>query len=571
MMLTYGFSIQGKGHIEKNVVCQDYNMVRRLSSGHYIGIVADGVGSAPNSDVGSKMATEALFDYCSQHVRKNSSADDIEIIISDGFTYALGQIREYAAKENKRIDNYDTTLSAVVYDGSSLIYGHAGDGGIIVKHNDGFISMVTSRQKGADGISVRPLRAGSGSWDFGTVEDAASVLLVTDGMLDGVLQPVLINLPKDKMELMRGSFEKNDVYVTASEFFMNPYSVYLNKSIKSPEKYMKCFLEGDMTGNDQEIFKKCMLAAYARLLGKETAAKIIKGIEKYFYTVWAVNNVKDDKSIVCIMNQKAAVRAQDIKYYEEPDWKGRQERYDALLYGRPNQEHKKEVSKKHKENNKPDGKSDGKPDGSSDDFIRKLLQWIDKKQKYIVSVFALLAVAVFLFAAPKIWNLDKKTNHVNINTANTSKGTDRPVKNTAKPTKNIDKPQRNTEKPQKNTERPKTDAPDTDNITESILECLQQIYTDELSGDRIDEIRTGIEESGLKECFEKMKDKNIYDNNGDDNDTYVKKLLAGMKEIGSEKKTAKEAKDKLIKAFDNMDKKEKRQVQNVLKHILEAY
>lgn len=55
-MITYGYSIQGKSHIQRGVVCQDSSKVQRLRANVYMGIVADGVGSAVHSDIGSKMA-----------------------------------------------------------------------------------------------------------------------------------------------------------------------------------------------------------------------------------------------------------------------------------------------------------------------------------------------------------------------------------------------------------------------------------------------------------------------------------------------------------------------------------
>ena len=332
-MITYGFSIQGKGHIEKGVVCQDSNKVDRIKSGHYIGIVADGVGSAAHSDIGSNIAVKSLFQYCNDHIEKNSSSEAIEGILFEGYSHALEQIEQYVKKQGAVIDDFDTTLSSVVYDGKNVVYGHAGDGGIIIRCLDGSTKPITLRQKGADGASVRPLRAGGSSWVFGTASEVASVLLVTDGMLDGVIQPVLVNLPPDRMALARGDFQKDNVYVTATEFFMNPYSVYLNRNVKDPDEYMDYFLTGDLTGEDQETFLKCILMAYIRLLGKDDAMKIVNRIKKYFYTVWAVKNVTDDKSVVCIMNEKAKITPQNIKFYEEPNWKWRQESYNALLYG----------------------------------------------------------------------------------------------------------------------------------------------------------------------------------------------------------------------------------------------
>lgn len=334
-MILYGFSIQGKGHIERGIVCQDSNKVKQMKSGHYIGIVADGVGSAAHSDIGSDIAVRSLFQYCNRHVKKGSSLDTMKDILLDGYSYALGQIEQYAEGRAAALDDFDTTLSSVIYDGKNIVYGHAGDGGIIIKCLDGSIKPITVRQKGADGSSVLPLRAGKSSWAFGTENKAASVLLATDGMLDGVIQPVLVNLPPDRMALARGNFQKDNVYVTAAEFFMNPYSVYLNKDIKDPDEYMEYFLTGDLDGEDQKTFLKCIIMAYTKLLGKDDAIEIVGGIKKYFYAVWAVKNVTDDKSVVCMINEKAKAAYQSKKFYEEPNWKWRQESYNALLYGKP--------------------------------------------------------------------------------------------------------------------------------------------------------------------------------------------------------------------------------------------
>ncbi len=355
-MITYGFSIQGKGHIERGVVCQDSNKAGRIESGHYIGIVADGVGSAPHSDIGSDIAVKSLFQYCNDYITGSSTHDEIEEILSDGYFYALSQVSEYVRNQRAVIEDFDTTLSAVVYDGETVVYGHAGDGGIVVKNLDGTIKPITSRQKGADGISVRPLRAGKSSWDFGVEKEVASVLLVTDGILDGVIQPVLVNLPPDKMALVKGDFRKDNVYISAGEFFMNPYSVYKNRNIKNPDEYMNYFLQGNLAGEDQEMFLKCLLMAYKKQLGKSNAENIVNCIKKYCYAVWAVKNITDDKSVVCIMNDSARVTPQSIQYYEEPDWKGRQERYNALLYGKPMpQAVPKKPYKQERSQSKPEG------------------------------------------------------------------------------------------------------------------------------------------------------------------------------------------------------------------------
>lgn len=334
-MITYGYSLQGKSHIDRNTVCQDSSAAVKLKSGYYLGVVADGVGSAPHSDVGSGIAVESLQAYCEQYVKKGMKDVELEDILRDGYEYAFRQVEKFVTQQGGSIADYDTTLSSVLYDGTKVVFGHAGDGGIIVRKKDGTITPITERQKGADGTSVRPLRAGNSSWDFGICSDeAASVLLVTDGMLDGVFQPVLVNLPSSAMELAKGTFAKNNVYVTACEFFMNPNMVYLNPHVKNHEAYMQHVLKGNLEKKDQDDFLKCMIYGYTKTLEKEEACRLCEAIKKFYFAVWAVTKVTDDKSVVCLMNEKAKVTPKEQKYYQEPNWKWRQECYQALLYGK---------------------------------------------------------------------------------------------------------------------------------------------------------------------------------------------------------------------------------------------
>ena len=334
-MILYGFSIQGKSHIDKENVCQDSNKTGRLRAGYYFGAVADGVGSAPHSDIGSKLAVEKLYEYCDKNIKKGMDQMDVEDVLCAGYEYAMETIQKYADSHDKKIENYDTTLSAVIYNGKKIIYAHAGDGGIIVRQTNGIVKPVTKRQKGADGTSVIPLRAGEHSWEIGTYSgNVAAVLLVTDGMLDGVFQPTLLNLPSSTMELARGDFSQDNVYIAAAEFFMNPYAVYKNPKIKGAESFLHTFLEGNLLPKDQDAFLQCMDAAYTKLFNKKTSREICESLKEVYFVVGAVKNVKDDKSVVCLINETIEVVPQDKKYYLEPDWVWLQECYEALLYGK---------------------------------------------------------------------------------------------------------------------------------------------------------------------------------------------------------------------------------------------
>lgn len=334
-MISYNFSLQGKSHIERGSVCQDYSGVVRLDAKWMLAMAADGVGSAPKAEVGSRMAVELLGEFCKKKHSSKMSDRERESLLCEGYAYAMRGIARYAEKQDQPLEDFDTTLSAVLYDGEKVVYGHAGDGGILVRLRNGKTVPLTERQKGADGTSVIPLRAGESFWAFGTSgEKTAAVLLATDGMLDGVFQPVLVNLPPDLTALVKGNFSKKNVYVTAAEFFMNPDCVYKNRKIKNPDQLMEEFVTGDLDPESQDVFWDCLKNAYTHLVGKKTTEMLEKEITKYHYTVWALNKVTDDKTVVCLMNEKAKTEAQSEEYYREPDWKARQEHYNAMLYGK---------------------------------------------------------------------------------------------------------------------------------------------------------------------------------------------------------------------------------------------
>lgn len=333
-MIAYGFSIQGKSHITKNVVCQDANIIKQLSNGAYLAAVADGVGSAKCSDVGSKIAVEKIAEYCKNFIKSNINYDFAAEVLRNGYEYAFDAIREYVTKVGDRIEDYDTTLSVVIYDGKKVVYGHAGDGGIIVRLVDGRFVPITERQKGEDGISVRPLRAGVNSWEFGVLEkDVMAVLLATDGMLDEVFMPYLLNLPESIEQLNSPSYKKNNVCVSSAMFFMEPHCVYKNKFIAKPDDYLFNFIQGNYEEKDKAEFTKCMQNAYSAIVSANVVNELVTSMKKYLYPMWATRNVTDDKTVACIMNEKYKIHNEDYNYYREPDWKELQEHYDNLVYG----------------------------------------------------------------------------------------------------------------------------------------------------------------------------------------------------------------------------------------------
>lgn len=71
MIFEYGFSVVGKSHIKKGTCCQDSHCIRKLENGWIIAAVADGVGSAKNSHIGSKIAAKTVVEFCEESRRKD--------------------------------------------------------------------------------------------------------------------------------------------------------------------------------------------------------------------------------------------------------------------------------------------------------------------------------------------------------------------------------------------------------------------------------------------------------------------------------------------------------------------
>lgn len=182
----YRMSLQGFSHIQRNIPCQDANNIKNLSNGWVVAAIADGVGSAVHSEIGSKIAVEISINFIEQHIKNVQWNEQVlEALITLSFNEVLLKIQEQSKKDNYPIEDYDTTLSLIIYNGKYVIYGHCGDGGIIVLPKYGDYILLSTIQKGEEFNEVYPLR--NKEWNFGhTNEEVVSVLLATDGVFDGL-------------------------------------------------------------------------------------------------------------------------------------------------------------------------------------------------------------------------------------------------------------------------------------------------------------------------------------------------------------------------------------------------
>ncbi len=281
MIYTYGVTQQGHYHIKNNIVCQDYHFIEKISDNLCFAAVADGLGSELYTDIASKIAATSVVEYCKKNISENSSDDEILSILQKAYKYALECIYIEADAKKQERTQYDTTLSCVVYLKGVVYYGHSGDSGIVALKKDGEYIAVTEQQRDENGF-VFPL-CFEDKWIFGKVEEIASVLLATDGMLETLFPSLLYG-------------EEVSIYVVLAQYFMD------NTSLGFSE---------------------------------ETKGAVQEKIEDFVSNI-GESQVNDDKTLVCVVNTAIQTARKEDEYYKVPDWsalkKKKDEEFRRLAY-----------------------------------------------------------------------------------------------------------------------------------------------------------------------------------------------------------------------------------------------
>ena len=344
MVFSYGFSVIGKSHISRGICCQDSHAIKQLENGWVVAAVADGVGSAKNSQIGSKIAARIVVDFCVKYMPPDYSVIGIKSMLRTAYNYALKQIVKESEKTGEPLESYDTTLTTVIYDGHRIYYGHSGDGAIIGLTVFGDYVKITAPQKGEDLVSVIPLRAGYTSWVIDSYEEElAAVMLMTDGMLEYVLCPGLLK-----------QSEKIDIYTPIATYFSDPYGVPKNK--KEWDKVKKDILEFITAEDsyDNSKFYSRLEEIYKKRLKKE-ATEVVSALNETNYSTAFMQSVDDDKTLVALINPELSVDTKETDYYSEPDWAELKRRWNEKAYPQLNQaqsdlEEDKDGDKKLQEN-----------------------------------------------------------------------------------------------------------------------------------------------------------------------------------------------------------------------------
>lgn len=277
MIHYYGITKIGAYHIEKGIVCQDFHFVKKIDDNFCIASVADGVGSESKSDIASKIAAESCVDYLCDHFNRNLTNEEALEVIKKAFEYSLNNIESFVKENNEDIYQFDTTLVVCVYIDGKVYYGNSGDSGAVALLETGLYFPFTKKQNDENGCVY--CLCYKDKWEFGYVENVASVLLATDGLYD-TLFPFLLR------------YSDKNIYVQLAEFLMN------NVNLKFEEN------------NDEQV--------------QESMTKFIDSIP--------ASSVNDDKTIVVLVDDSIVAKRQDENYYESINWKELQKKHKEAYY-----------------------------------------------------------------------------------------------------------------------------------------------------------------------------------------------------------------------------------------------
>lgn len=321
MISVYGISQTGKSHFSRDVPCQDSHIVSQLDNKYWIAAVADGVGSASHSQIGSRIAVTECVGYCKSNILTTTKKEDILSLLKAAYSHAFYMILKESENCGFTLDSFDTTLHTVVYDGTTIWYGHSGDGGIIGLNTNGKYTVITKPQKGADCESVIPLRAGPEAWVFDTYDDLASVMILTDGMLETICNYLLKRDNQDHAYVPLASFFADPKGFTGETEPDNQIINAINEFVVGAKDYNPELFYSRLT----DIYKK-------RIHNNQEIENIIQNIKKNNTPIKMMQSEQDDKTIVCLINHDAICMNQDSKYYSEVDWKSLQQRLYYSLY-----------------------------------------------------------------------------------------------------------------------------------------------------------------------------------------------------------------------------------------------
>jgi hypothetical protein len=153
MWRIVGASAVGTSHTGSNTPCQDANLFFEMAGGVALAAVADGLGSAGYSHVGSRLAVEKVLDTLKAELSddpvpaRDRLEQHLQAKMAKAFAAARTALEGAAERESIPLRELGTTLLAVACGPDWLVSGHVGDGAVI-SYWDGELATVSEPERG---------------------------------------------------------------------------------------------------------------------------------------------------------------------------------------------------------------------------------------------------------------------------------------------------------------------------------------------------------------------------------------------------------------------------------------
>ncbi|RLM32879.1 protein phosphatase 2C domain-containing protein [Haloarcula sp. Atlit-120R] len=155
-----GCSVKGPDHEGNGTPCQDSWSGKKLSDSRIVLAVADGLGSAEYSHIGSKIATDTLVGHLESEVSEVDTIDENSMrgLMREGFESAREALSEKAKEVENPVSELNTTLLATVGGPSGVVGAGVGDGGIVGHHN-GSHDLIIPREDSKYANTTTPIQS----------------------------------------------------------------------------------------------------------------------------------------------------------------------------------------------------------------------------------------------------------------------------------------------------------------------------------------------------------------------------------------------------------------------------
>jgi hypothetical protein len=186
-------SVIGSGHIARGVPCEDFHALDALPSGVWVGVVADGAGSARCAAEGSRVAATAATKFLSKRLSDLSAIDEavLHSAMRDCLQHAREALEGLVATKSpdgngEALPQYATTLLAICVTERWISALQLGDGAIVLRQRAGDLMLVFQPSHGEyineTHFLTSPDFAERAQFRVLPAQDTDAIAMLTDGI-----------------------------------------------------------------------------------------------------------------------------------------------------------------------------------------------------------------------------------------------------------------------------------------------------------------------------------------------------------------------------------------------------